>query len=83
MVALIALPIACKDIDGSEKLSPLHPTNQDANAGTWRPILLTNYATQLPVPTPAAITSTAYLAELDVIKKAQGNLSDSQRKSIA
>jgi len=83
IAALIALPFACKDIDGAEKLSPLQPTNQDANAGTWRPILLTNYATQLPIPTPASTTSASYLAELDVIKKAQGNLSDAQRKSIA
>ncbi|MFM8832372.1 MAG: phosphatase PAP2 family protein [Cytophagales bacterium] len=83
IAALIALPFACKDIDSGEKLSPLQPVNQDANAGTWRPILLTNYATQLPIPTPAATTSAAYLAELDVVKKAQSNLSDAQKKSIA
>jgi PAP2 superfamily len=79
---LAILPFSCKDISSTEKLIPLQPTSQDANAGNWKPIILTNYATQLPLPAPASTNSATYLSELEAIKKAQSNLTSSQRSSI-
>ena len=83
LVALVTLPFSCKDINSGEKLNPLQPANQDETAGGWKPIILTNYATQLPLPAPAATTSASYIAEMDVIKKAQSKLTEAQRNTIS
>jgi hypothetical protein len=45
-------------------------------------ILLTS-PSQIAVPAPAAVTSAAYLAEVDAIKASQANLTSDQRKAIA
>lgn len=80
-VALIFLPICCKDIDLTEKLSPQTPLNIDANAGTWKPIVLSSN-NQIPVAVPSDVTSDAYKAELASIKDLQSKLTSTQRKSI-
>ncbi|MFM8914396.1 MAG: phosphatase PAP2 family protein [Flammeovirgaceae bacterium] len=83
IAVLLALPFACKDIDGTERLAPLQPVSQDVNAGTWSPVVLTDYATQIPLPAPTAVTSQAYLDELASVKSAQGKLTAAQKNSIA
>jgi len=45
-------------------------------------ILLTG-PSQIPVAAPAAVTSAAYVAELDAIKASQANLTSAQRNAIA
>lgn len=83
IAALAVLPFACKDIDGTEKLAPLQPISQDANAGTWSPVVLTDYATQIPLVAPASVNSQTYLDELAAVKNAQIKLTAAQRNTIA
>ena len=81
LVALLALPFSCKDIISSEGLFPLTPANVDANAGKWKPIILTTNS-QFAVPAPTAVTSDAYKAELASIKDIQSKLTTSQKNVI-
>ncbi len=78
---LIAFPFSCKDITGDETLYPYVPTNVDANAGTWLPIVLTSN-NQIAVPAPTAPNSAAYLAELASLKDIQSKLTSDQKKTI-
>jgi hypothetical protein len=71
-----------KSIGPFEVLPALDPSSLDPAAGSWRMILLTG-PTQIAVPAPAAVTSAAYLAELDAIKTSKANLSADQRNAIA
>src|SRR5258705_3621912 len=68
-------------ITSSEALPPLQAASLDANAGSWRMIILSG-PTQLTVAAPAAETSAAYAAELAAIKQAQAHLTAAQRQSI-
>jgi hypothetical protein len=63
-------------------LAPLNPANEDLNAGTWKPILLSRPDT-FAVAAPAATSSPAYAADLNTIKGYQHNLNDGQRGQIA
>lgn len=79
---LLTATVSCdKEVQSEQKLKVLQPSNIDANAGTWKPILLTSNA-QIAVAAPAAVTSDAYKAELESIKLIQANLTSAQRKSI-
>jgi len=83
VIAILSVVTGCnKDVNTlSEGLIPLQPANIDANAGTWKLILLTTPG-QIVVAAPAAVTSTAYVAELAAIKDAQSKLNDNQKKTI-
>ncbi len=70
-----------KDISPTEQLAPLTPAVADANAGTWKMIVLSG-PTQIPVPTPAAVTDPTYVAELTSIHSAQATLTDDQKANI-
>jgi hypothetical protein len=84
-VVLLVLAVAAsgcnKDLEPSEQLSPASPSGADANAGSWRMIVLSG-PTQFMVPPPAPAGSDAYQAELAAIKVAQGGITDAQRESI-
>ena len=69
-------------IQPTEVLPPLNPAALDANAGSWRMMLLTG-PDQFAVAAPTAVTSAAYVAELNAIKAAQAKLTAAQRQSIA
>src|SRR6266704_2567213 len=71
-----------KDINSTEVLPALTPANTDANAGSWRMIVLTG-PTQVPVPAPGATSDPGYQSELATIKSAQANLTDAQKTAIA
>jgi hypothetical protein len=62
-------------------LTPLHPANEDLNAGTWKLILLSRPDTFV-VAAPAATNTTAYAADLNQIKGYQHNLTGAQRGEI-
>ncbi len=82
IVAVVSVVISCnKDVNSLEELVPLQPANVDANAGTWKLVVMTS-PTQIQVPAPAAVSSAAYLAELESIKDLQSKLNKDQRKSI-
>ena len=71
-----------KSVHPTEVLPPLTAASLDANAGSWRMIVLTG-PSQFTVAAPTASNSAAYVAELDAIRTAQTNLTAAQRKSIA
>src|SRR6266404_2121504 len=78
----VALVGGCdKSIGPFEVLPALDPSSLDPAAGSWRMIELSG-PTQFTVAAPAAVTSPAYVAELDAIKTAQANLTSAQRASI-
>jgi PAP2 superfamily protein len=64
-----------------ESLPAIAATNVDANAGTWKMLVLTS-PDQVVVPDPAPITSAAYQAELTSAKTAQAIMSDAQRAAV-
>ncbi|SPE17614.1 Phosphoesterase PA-phosphatase related protein [Candidatus Sulfotelmatomonas gaucii] len=70
-----------KSIPSGEQLGPLTPISTDANAGTWKMIVLSG-PTQIPVVAPAAANDPTYLAELQSIANEQANLNDSERTAI-
>jgi hypothetical protein len=81
--ALLAISFSCnKDINLLEELEPVQPASADANAGTWRFIVLSS-PTQIVVPPPTATNSDAYRAELEAVKNAQRKLTEQQREIIA
>jgi hypothetical protein len=53
----------------------------DANAGSWRFIVLTS-PTQVAVPAPAAVSDAAYQAEVAAVKLAQSQITEGQRQSL-
>ena len=71
-----------KEVETKEVLGVLTPAKLDETAGTWTPVILTNYSTQVPLAPPAATTSAAYVAEIAAIKDAQSKLTKSQRSII-
>src|SRR6185436_13586674 len=84
--AALALALAAsgcgKGITSLEDLPAAAAAGPDADAGSWRMIVLSG-PSQITVPPPAAVGSDAYRAELAAIKTAQAALSDAQRESIA
>jgi hypothetical protein len=83
LLAVVAATIAGCDrmVTGSESLPPLEPAALDADAGSWRMIVLASPA-QVAVPAPGAVESDAYRAELASIRAAQSRLTSAQRRSV-
>ena len=79
---VLGLQSCNKEVETKEVLGVLTPAKLDQTAGTWTPVILTNYSTQVPVAAPAATTSSAYIAEIAAIKDAQSKLTKSQRSII-
>ncbi len=81
-IACILLAACSKDIEESNMLAPiLNPANTDANAGNWKPILLSS-ASEITVAAPIAITSPDYIAQINEIKAWQGKISKADQKSV-
>ena len=82
LVAASFTATACsKDIPTRGDLPPAAPASPDANAGTWRMIVLSG-PNQFPVAPPAPAASEAYLAEVAAVKAAQADLTDAQRRNV-
>jgi len=71
-----------KDIPNTEPLAPLTPTSADANAGSWKMIVLSS-ASQIPVAAPAPKTDPTYISELASIKTAQASVTPAQQTAIS
>src|SRR3954462_13365039 len=84
LVALAALSLgACdKAVQPTESFPTVQATNVDADAGTWRTIVLTG-PDQVVVPAPAATSSAAYLAELAAVKSAQASATPAQQRAVS
>lgn len=59
----------------------INPTKPDANAGTWKPILLTT-ANEFACPAPIVTTSPDYIIQLNEIKSFQNQVSNDERKLV-
>ena len=83
LLSASSLAIAsCDDpIANTEVLPALDAASADADAGSWRMLVLSG-PEQFPVATPAAVTSDAYRAELAAVRTAQANLTTAQRRAI-
>jgi len=81
VLAVFAVISCDKEVALNQELKTLTPSNIDANAGTWKPVLLTSNA-QIAVVAPTAVGSDAYKAELQAIKDLQAGLTKAQRSSI-
>ncbi len=70
-----------KKLDEANAVYPLiNPTRPDANAGTWKPILLAS-ASEFPCAAPIATTSPDYILQLNEIKSFQDKIT-SQEKDL-
>src|SRR4051794_26640998 len=82
VAAAVVSAIACdRTVSPTEALPPLAAASVDADAGTWRMIVLGS-PDQIAVAAPAAVTSDAYAAEVETLKGNQGRLTDAQRREI-
>ena len=71
-----------KTIDEQNMHYPMiEPVREDANAGTWKPILLTS-ASEFPCAAPIATTSPDYVIQLNEIKSLQNDLTPEERNLV-
>src|SRR5690242_10307983 len=80
----VAIPVTSCDksiVEPSKSLPAVEAAGIDASAGTWKMIVLTG-PDQVVVPDPAAVSSPAYLAELQAVKTAQASMTDTQRAAV-
>lgn len=80
--AAILLVIACsKDLQfRTADLPALSPVKTDANAGDWKPILLTA-ASEFPLAAPGATTTPDYIAQINEVKAWQQKSSEAEKKA--
>src|SRR5688572_14250376 len=72
----------CGNAITSPDLPVMRPASADADAGTWRMIVLAR-PDDVAVPPPASTASAEYGAELTQIAAAQRQLTDEQRDAVA
>jgi hypothetical protein len=79
----IAIFNGCKKTieEVNEQYQLLNPSRPDANAGTWKPILLTT-ANEFTCATPIATSSPDYVLQLNEIKSFQNDLTADKRKLV-
>ena len=79
-LGIIGMASCNKDITETTDLwSELAPTKLDDGAGIWKTILLAN-ADEVKIPTPDAISTPQYQAELAEVKTLSANLTTAQKK---
>jgi membrane-associated phospholipid phosphatase len=83
LIAGTAIFNSCsKSIDEQNMTYPMiNPTRADANAGTWKPILLTA-ANEFPCASPIATTSPDYILQLNEIKSFQNQITTEERRLV-
>ena len=82
-VAVSLFALSCKKdvISTTTQYPALAPANIDLNADNWKPILVTS-AAAFTVNAPDAVTSPAYVADLNEIKGYQASLTDDRKALI-
>lgn len=82
-VLIITISLSCnKDLnDRTFDYPSLLPADNDLDAGTWTPVLLTA-PDEYPIAAPTPTNSPGYIAELNEIKAYQRDLSEKQKEII-
>jgi PAP2 superfamily len=79
---IVFLNACSKEINEANLSYPaLNPVKPDANAGTWKPVLLTGPA-EFACPAPIAVTSPDYVIQLNEIKSFQINISSEEQEIV-
>src|ERR1700742_2171590 len=82
VVGMLATTSCNKSVSSAtDNLPALNPTNEDLGAGSWKQVLLRRPDT-FSVATPVAVTSPAYVADLNEIKAYQHNMSSTVKDQI-
>jgi PAP2 superfamily len=82
LTTIIFLASCKKEITEINETYPaINPTRPDANAGTWKPVLLTT-ANEFACATPIATTSPDYIIQLNEIKSFQNNISSEEKNLV-
>ncbi|MGG9963242.1 phosphatase PAP2 family protein [Ferruginibacter sp. SUN106] len=82
VTAITVFNSCSKKIDEANASYPLiNPTKTDANAGTWKPILLTS-ASEFACAAPIATTSPDYILQLNEIKSFQNNITNEEKDLV-
>lgn len=69
-----------KDInDRTKNLPALAPASNDANAGTWKPVLLAS-GSEIELVAPAPTGTPDYVAQINEIKATQAEISDEEKR---
>lgn len=72
-----------KGVEGrTDNTQALQPANIDANAGTWKPVLLTS-PSEFAVATPIATNTPEYIAQLNEIKTWQATVTSDEKKLVS
>lgn len=72
-----------KEVEGrTDNTRALQPANIDANAGTWKPVLLTG-PTEFAVAAPIATNTPEYIAQLNEIKTWQATVTPDEKKLVS
>lgn len=79
----VCLPFACsKKVDGiTDNIAPLQPAKTDAEAGSWKPVLLTG-PTEFPVAAPIPTGTPDYIIQVNEIKSFQARMSDDDKAIV-
>ncbi len=82
-ITIMGLLFSCSKTvkDRTADIGPLLPADVDADAGTWKPILL-NAPDEIALNAPAPNTTPDYRAEINEIKGWQANLSAADKKIV-
>ncbi len=82
-ILIVTMFSSCsKDITETNlEYSALQPISIEANAGTWRPILLTG-PTEFSVAAPVATTTPDYVAQVNEIKSHQASITNAEKKAV-
>ena len=82
-IVVVIIAACSKDIVGrTDNTIALQPANNDLNAGSWKPVLLTA-PTDIVVATPVATNTPDYIAQINEIKSFQANITDEEKKLVA
>ena len=80
---LLLITTSCNQDVTSENLKfpSLAPVNADADAGNWKPILLSS-KTEYSIPAPATVTSSEYISQINEVKSWQKELTRSEKELL-
>ncbi|HEU4631674.1 MAG TPA: phosphatase PAP2 family protein [Gemmatimonadaceae bacterium] len=81
LVSAVGVAGCDRTVQPTEVLPALQPGSVDADAGSWRMLVLGG-PEQFQVPAPAAVTSDLYRAELAAVKAAQARMTGAQRRAL-